>query len=213
MRLALDVRDLVAASWPTDPDAVARAVHPRLEPAAIDRRFLVTLLAARCSGGRLGALPLPAFSHLHVATYVRERDEIAAYVVRAAATWPGLAAAFFGAPQRLARLRVVEGYVEGRGLGVALRYRLDGPRDAGELRASELALVETGGLRAFRLRSRPTEWQSAVLLDPPRADILLALGFDVAGDPTLRYARSASLETHLPPRPIPSRSSSRRARR
>jgi hypothetical protein len=213
MRLALDARHIFMVGSPSDREAVARAVHPDLEPAAIDGRFLVMLLAVRCSGGRLGGLPLPSFSQLHVATYVRERNEISTSVLRSAVTWPGLAGAFFGVPYRLARLDVAEGRVEGRGLGIALRYRLDAAADAGELPASDVALVETGGLRAFRVRSRATEWRSAVLVDPPRADILLALGFGVACDPTLRYARSGSLETDVPPRPVPSRSSSSRARR
>jgi hypothetical protein len=84
------------------------------------------------------------------------------------------------------------------GLGLSLRYRPGGPADPGELGRHELGLVEDNVLKAIRIRRGPAEWQSAVLLEPAKADVLLAYGFSPGGEPDLVYTARASFETERP---------------
>lgn len=204
MRLTLGVRDLLLASWRTDRKSVARALFAGLEPALIDDEYLVSIVALRYRGGRLGRLPVPPFSQLNVRTYVSHGDEPAVFFLRAYVTWPGLAGALFGAPYRPARLRFRTGSVDAPAAGLSLRYRVDGPGEPGELGRHELGSFDAAGLRGFRVRRGPAEWRRAEPLAAPRADVLLALGFEVEGEPRLFYAERASFETEVPPRGLAS---------
>jgi hypothetical protein len=55
-------------------------------------------------------------------------------------------------------------------------------------------------LKALRIQRTATSWVRAVPAEPSRADILLALGFEPRGEPTLLYAGESSFEAHVPPR-------------
>ena len=208
MRLALAVRDLLLASWRTDRESVVRTLPAGLEPADVDGEYLVSLVALRYSGGRLGSLPVPPFSQLNVRTYVSYGDEPAVFFLRAHVTLAGMGGALFGAPYRPARLRFAPGHAEAPALGVSIGYRPDGPGDPRELARHELGLFEAAGLRAFRIRRGPAAWSRALPTEEPRADVLLALGFDLAEPPALLYAEDASFETDVPPRRITSASNS-----
>ena len=211
MRLSLAVRDLLHASWEVDRESVARALPPGVEPAAVDGAHLVSLFALRAQGSRLERLPVPRFSQLKVGAHVTYRGEHAVFFLRGHATAPGLGAAVFGLPYKLARLDVRKGLVEAPGLGVSLTYETGSPADPGELERAELGLMEGVGLRAFRIRRVDVAWTPAKPVRLSLADPLLALGFDVGPPASAFYSGSSLLEIELPPRRV-SNSSSRSAR-
>lgn len=202
MELSLRVRTILIATWRADGDAVARVIHPALEPAEVDGAFRVSLVALRYDGGRVGRVRVPRFSQLNARTYVSYRGEPAVYFLRAYVTPPGMGAAFLGAPYRPARLRFSERRVEAPGLGVSLAYELGAPSLPGELGRHELGLFEAAGLRAFRIRRGSAEWRVGELEERPRADVLLAHGFPSAGDPSLLHAETTSFEAEIPPRRV-----------
>jgi hypothetical protein len=207
MRLELSVRDLVAASWPVEPDAVRHAVGNGLEPALVDGRHLVSVVGLRLGGGRLGRVPVPPFSQLNVRTYVEWEGAPAVFFLRSYVTAGGLPGILLGAPFRAARIRVRPDRVHAPAAGVELAFRLGGPAEPGEVGGHETGLYEAGGLRCFRVERGPADWRAAEPLGPVRADALVALGFDVAGPPSVVYASGASFSTELP-----SSSASRSAR-
>jgi hypothetical protein len=202
VRLQLDVRDLLLASWPGDPASIARVLPAGLEPAELDGRTLVSIGFIRYGGGRLGRLTVPPFRQLNVRVYVEWEGEPAVFFPTTRASMFGLAASLFGAPSRFARLRLDRGLAEAPGLGISLRYRVREPADAGPLGRHELGLFEGGGLRALRIRRSETHWHRAEPTTGPRADLLVAYGFETAGPPELLYAEGASFETELPPKRV-----------
>jgi uncharacterized protein YqjF (DUF2071 family) len=208
--LALVLRDLVLASWETDEASLARALPAGVHPATVDGVYLVSLVALRAEAARLGRLPVPRFSQLEVATYV-ERDGPAVFFLAGRVTLPAAPAVLFGLPYRPARLHVRDGRADAAGVGVSLRYRRGGPAGPAPLEFSDVGLVEAGGLRAFRVRSSEIPWEGAALTEPPRHDVLLALGFRLAGAPSLVYAERFDFAIEVPPRRVSS-SSSRTAR-
>ena len=206
--LVLRARDLLVASWAVSRESVARTLPPGLEPAEVDGRQLVSIVCLRYGGGRLGPLPAPRFSQLNVRVYARWQDETAVVFLDARVTLPGMAATLLGAPFRTTRLRFRRGRADAPGLGVRLRYEVDGETDPGDLGRHELGLFESAGLRGFRVRRRPCTWRRAVLTEPARADPLLALGFDVGEPVSLLYAEEAWFEVEARPRRMTSTRSS-----
>ncbi|HET6657845.1 MAG TPA: DUF2071 domain-containing protein, partial [Gaiellaceae bacterium] len=186
------------ASWEIEPEAIERVAPPGLEPATVDGRHLVSLVSFRVCGGRVGKIPVPPFSQLNVRTYVLWKGERAVFFLAQRVSAAGLAGIVFGAPYRAARVRVRTGEVSAPGLGLSLRYRTSGPADPGELGRHELGIFESGGLEGIRITRAPAEWHGAELLEPPRADLLLAYGFPSQGEPGLVYAPRASFETARP---------------
>jgi hypothetical protein len=187
-------------SWKTDPDSVARALPADLEPADVDGRFLVSAVSFRVEGGRIGRLPVVPYSQLNVRTYIRWEDEPAVFFLAARVTAPALPGVILGGPYRHARLRVRRGHLGAPGLGVAVRYELGEEREAGPLGRHELGLFESDGLRAFRIRRGETSWRRALLIEPARADFLVALGFELHSEPELLHAERTSFEAEVPPR-------------
>jgi uncharacterized protein YqjF (DUF2071 family) len=202
MLLSMALRDLVLATWATERERVARTLPPGLEPAEVGGAHVVSLAAFRCTGGRLGVVPVPAYSQLNVRVYVEHEDEPAVFFLAARVTLPGLGGALFGAPYRPARIRVLNGGVEAPGLGVSLRYRREGPGHPAALGEHSLGIYEAAGLRAFRIRRGEALWETAALVSDVRAEPLVALGFDLHERPTMLYAERASFETEVPPAKI-----------
>jgi hypothetical protein len=200
VRIRLNVENLLLASWETGAEQVRSVTPPGAEPAAVDGRYLVSLVSFRVRSGKLGALPVVPFSQLNVRTYVSWKGEPAVLFLASRVTAPGLAGLVLGAPYKGARLRVREGQVLARGLGLSLRYRVSGAGDPGELGRHELGIFESGGLKAIRIERGQAEWYSANLVEPARADMLLAFGFFPRDQPSLVYAPSAGFETVVPPR-------------
>jgi hypothetical protein len=200
--LSLAVRDLLIASWETNEEAVARVLPSGLEPADIDGQHLVSIVTYRVENGRLGRLPVPRFSQLNVRVYTRHKDEPAVFFVSTRVTPFGMGGALFGAPYRPARLRFRRGRADAPGLGISIRYLTAGPGHPQALGGHELGIFEAAGVRAFRIRRGEALWEDAVPTEPARVELLLALGFDVRGDPALMYAERASFEAQLPPRKL-----------
>jgi hypothetical protein len=200
--VSLRVRDLLIASWEIERDAVERVLPTHLEPADVDGRFLVSLAAFRVVGGRVGKIPILPYSQLNARTYATWNDRPAVFFLDARVSAAGLPARMLGAPVRQARLRLRPGSTRAPGLGVELHYRLGSKGEAGLLGRHEVGLFELRGLRALEIRRGLTAWRQAELLAPARADLLLALGFDPSGEPSLVHAERASFEAEVPPRPI-----------
>ncbi len=209
MRLSLNVPELVLASWKTDRESVARAVHPAVEPTTVGGDYLVSLVGLRVGGGRVGRLPIVPFSQLNVRTYVAFGGERAVFFLRSYVSLAGLGGALLGAPFRVARIRLRPGRVETPGAGVSLAYRAAGLGAPGEIAAHEVGLYEAAGLRSFTVERGPVEWYRADPAGEPRADVLPALGFDVSGDPQIFYGRGASFELDVPPRSVAAGSATR----
>jgi hypothetical protein len=203
VQLHLDLRHLLLASWTVDPEAARRALPPPFEPAEVDGESIVSIVTFRCIGGRVGRLPVLPFSQLNVRLYVEHEAEPAVFFLRSFVTAAGLGGFLLGAPYRLAWVRVRPGAVLAPGLGVRMRYRIEeAEASPGLLGRHELGIFEERGVRAFRVRRGPAEWRHAEVLEPPRLDLLAALGFDVEGDPRLVHAPEASFDTDVPPKRI-----------
>jgi hypothetical protein len=207
----LRVRDLVIASWETSRESVRNVLPAGLEPAEIDGRLLVSIVAFHVQGGRLGRVPILPFAQLNIRTYVTWREEAAVFFVGTRVTTGGIPGRALGAPYRQARLRVREGSVRADGLGVSLQFRVAGPADPGPLGRHELGLFENGGLRAFRIHRGDAHWRRAEVIEPARADFLVALGFEPRGEPELLYAAHASFETEVPPQRVSLRAEGRKS--
>ena len=214
MRLRLEIRDLLLASWETDRKSVGMTLPPALEPAEVEGRFLVTAVCMRARGGRLGRVPVPPFSQLNVRTYCSWEGEPAVFFVRAHVTPLGMGGALLGAPYRPSLLRLRRGFARAPGLGFSLRYELGDEAEPGLLGRHELGIFEAGGLRAFRVRRGPASWRAGEEVGEGLTDVLLALGFDVHGVPDLLYTPETSFEMDVPARRLEtaSRSASRSAR-
>jgi hypothetical protein len=202
VQATLRVRDLVIASWETSRESVRNVLPAGLEPTEVDGRLLVSLVAFRVRGGRLGRIPILPFTQLNVRTYVTWKEEPAVFFVGTRVTAGGLPGRVLGAPSRQARLRVSGGSVRAAGLGVSLRFRVGGSADPGPLGRHELGLFEQDGLRAFRIQRGEAEWRRAEVIEPARADLLVALGLEPLGEPKLLFTARASFETEVPPRRV-----------
>lgn len=202
MLLSLAVRHLLIASWETNPEAVRRVLPAGFEPVQVDGKHLVSIVTYRVENGRAGRLPVPRFSQMNIRVYTRYESEPAVFFVSARVTPLGMGGALFGAPYRPARLRFHRGRADAPGLGLSIRYIPAGPGYPQALGGHELGIFEAAGLRTFRIRRGEALWEDAVPTIPARADLLLALGFDVRDDPALLYAERASFEADLPPEKI-----------
>jgi len=211
VQATLRVRDLVIASWETSAESVRKALPAGLEPTEVDGRLLVSIVAFRVQGGRLGRLPILPFAQLNVRTYVNWKREPAVFFVGTRVTAGGVPGRALGAPYRQARLRVREGNVRADGLGVSLRFRVAGRADPGPLGRHELGLFENGGLRAFRIQRGEAEWRRAEATEPARVDFLVALGLESRGEPELLYAAQTSFEIKVPPERVSLRAEGRKS--
>ncbi|HET6657535.1 MAG TPA: DUF2071 domain-containing protein [Gaiellaceae bacterium] len=195
MRIRLNVRNLLLASWETDRESVERAAPPGAEPAEVDGRYLVSVVSFQVRGGRVGRLPVLPFSQLNLRTYVVWKGEPAVLFRASRVTPGGLPGLLLGAPYRSARVRARRGELRASGLGVDIRYEPGGSADPGELGRHELGIFESGGLRAIRITRGPAEWTGAELLAPAKAHMLLGYGFAPGGEPDLVYTPETWFET------------------
>jgi hypothetical protein len=199
VRLALHVEELLLTSWRAERAALARLLPP---PVSLDGD-LVSIAVLRFGGGRIGRLPVPPFSQLNVRTYVRYQGEKSVFFLRSFVSLGALAGVVFGAPFRPARIRFRADVVAAPAAGFELPFRLLGSAEPGDLDRLELGLFENRGLRAFRIERGRARWTAGEAAGPIRADVLAALGLDVAGEPALFYTRETSFETDVPPRRLP----------
>jgi hypothetical protein len=115
--------------------------------------------------------------------------------------------AAFGAPYRPARIRVREGSVSARGLGVSLGYRRTGePAEpgfrTGPDATHELGYFEAAGTRRLHAEHDPISWERAELAGELRVDPVLALGFDLGEPVSAVYADGIAARFGLPPEKV-----------
>lgn len=208
VQLAVTIRNLLVVSWEVDPERVRIDLPPRLAPAlAGDGGGLVSLVAFVNEDVRLGDAAAPSFAQLNVRTYVSGDRGPGAFVLSFRVTPPGMGGAAFGAPYRPARIRVREGSVSARGLGVSLGYRRTGePTDpgfrAGPDATHEVGYFEAAGTRRFHAEHEPIAWERVELAGGPRVDPVLALGFDVRRPLSAVFADGVSARFELPPEKV-----------
>jgi uncharacterized protein YqjF (DUF2071 family) len=210
VRLETVTRDVLLATWFVDATRVASALPRDLAVApADDGRAVVSLVALHNRDVRLAGRRVPGFAQLVVRTYVEAATGPAIFVLSIRVGAGGLPGVLFGMPLRPARLRVGEGVVRARGLGVHVRYRPIGAAPAVPvaggvaLGTHDVAYFVSAGLRRLASEHEPFRWQEAELLEPARLEPLLALGFDVREPDSLLYAESARFTLELPPATVP----------
>jgi uncharacterized protein YqjF (DUF2071 family) len=208
VQLAVTMRNLLVVSWEVDPERVRIDLPAGLAPAlAGDGGGLVSLVAFVNEDVRLGDTPAPSFAQLNVRTYVSGDRGPGAYVLSFRVTPPGMGGAAFGAPYRPARIRVREGSVTARGLGVSVAYRRTGePAEplfrTGPDAAHEIGYFEAAGTRRFHAEHDPIAWERAELTGELRVDPVLALGFDLGEPLPAVFADSVSARFELPPEKV-----------
>lgn len=189
MDVSLTAADLLVVTWAVPPAAARRDLPAGVELALTEEgAALVSLVGFRARDVRLGGRPVPGWTQLAVRTYVRHADEDGVFFFLQRAGLLGLGGVLFGVPVRPARIRVSAGVLDAPGLGVAVRYRrsaerADAPVAGGmPIGAQQVAFYVSAGLRRLASPHVPFAWQAAELVEPPRVDPVLALGFD-AGEP------------------------------
>ena len=205
MLLESTIRDLLLATWIVPGGAVARKLPAGIEPELTGAgEALLSLVGARAVACRARGKPVPGFSQLTLRTYVIAVGEPSVFFLSLRTTLPGLAGSLYGFPVRPARIRVEDGLVRARGLGVSLRYaRTGAPADvprlpSGPLGHHDVATFFAAGLRRLQTRHDEFRWEAAELLEPPRLDALVALGFDVGEPSSLLYAAATGFDVELP---------------
>ncbi len=208
MQLAVSIRNMLAVSWEVDPALVRPDLPSDLRPAPTDGgRALVSVVAFENTDVRLGDAPAPSFAQLNVRTYVTGDAGPGAFVLSFRVTPPGMGGAAFGAPYRPARIRVREGSVVARGLGLTLRYRRTGdpaepPFRTGPDATHEIGYFEAAGTRRFHAEHGAIAWERAELDADLRADPVLALGFDLGDPVSALYADRVGARFELPPEKV-----------
>jgi uncharacterized protein YqjF (DUF2071 family) len=208
VQLTVSIRNLLVVSWEVDPERVRIDLPRGLAPAlAEDGGGLVSLVAFVNEHVRLGDTSAPSFAQLNVRTYVSGDRGPGAFVLSFRVTPPGMGGAAFGAPYRPARIRVREGSVSARGLGVSLGYRRTGePAEpgfrTGPDATHELGYFEAAGTRRLHAEHDPISWERAELAGELRVDPVLALGFDLGEPVSAVYADGIAARFGLPPEKV-----------
>jgi len=187
VRVSFRTRDLVVVSWPIAREDAARILPAGLEPATVDGRYLVSLVAMRHEASL-------RYRQLNIRTYVQHESEDAVYFLVTRVTLPGLVGTLMGAPFAPSRIAVERGRVEAPGLGVSLRYRVGEDTDPGPVGRHELGIYGRSRLKAIRIKRGPAVWQRAELEGPVRADPLVVYGFDPGERADVLYTEQAPLE-------------------
>lgn len=185
MRLTFRIRDLLVVSWSIAREDAERLLPPGLEPATVDGRYLISLVAMRQEAR-------PRHRQINIRTYVQDDGSDAVYFLLTRVTVPGLVGVLLGAPYGAARIAVERGRVEAPGLGVSLRYRVGEETSPGPIGVHERGLFGRSRLRAVRITRAPTVWRRAELDAPLRADPIVSYGFPVE-EPKLLYAEETVL--------------------
>ena len=187
MRVSFRTRDLVVVSWPIAREDAVRLLPEGLRPAAVNGRYLISLVAMRQEG-------VVRYGQLYIRTYVEHENEEAVYFLVTRVTVPGLVGVLMGAPFAPSRISVARGLVEAPGQGVSLRYRVGDETDPGPIGRHELGIFGRSRLRTIRIRREPAVWHKADLEAPMRVDPLVVYGLEPDQGAEALYADRAILE-------------------
>ena len=195
MRVSLRTRDLAVVSWPIARGDAVRLLPEGLEPATVDGRYLISLVAMRHEGAL-------RYRQLNIRTYVEHEGEEAVYFLVTRVTLPGLVGVLMGAPFAPSRIAVERGLIEAPGLGVSLRYRVGDETDPGPIGRHELGIFGRARLRTIRIRRGPAVWHRAELEGAMRVDPLVVYGFQSDDPADVLYSEHALLELEGRPSPL-----------
>jgi hypothetical protein len=196
VRVSFRTRDLVVVSWPIAREDAERLLPRSLEPATVDGRYLISVVAMRHEG-RL------RYGQINIRTYVEHEGEQAVYFLVTRVTVPGLVGVLMGAPFAPSRIAVQRGLVEAPGLGISLRYEVGEETDPGPLGRHELGIFGQSRLKTIRIRRDPTVWRRGRLLQPVRVDPLVVYGFQPDDQADVLYSEAAVLELEGRANPLP----------
>jgi hypothetical protein len=206
MRLTLDACDVLIASWQVEPGRVQRALPASVVPSLTSGgKALVSLVGVRNAGLRANGKPAPGFRQLTLRTYVEVGGEQALFLIAMRVTPSGLLGVAYGMPVRPAAIRVSDGLVASRTVGVRVLYGRGEPARAvpevggRPLGSHDVAYLVSAGLRRLPGLHDQMVFEQAELLEPPRLDFVLSHGFDVGAPDSLLYAARTSFELELPP--------------
>ncbi len=209
MLLTFVAQHLLVATWGVGVDSIARALPAGLEPArADDGRGTVSIAAYRATAVKLDGLPGPSFSQVDVRAAVVRDDDPGAFFLTLRVTPGGLGGVFLGAPYRPGWIRVREGFVRARGLGLVSTYRPLGvaedapPFSSGPARTRTIGYYAAAGLHRVEAEHGSIGWRQAEIEGESRFEPVVALGFDVGLPESVLYAESTSIRVKLPPEKV-----------
>lgn len=204
MLLRQPMRDLLLATWEVEPARVRARLPAGFEPIVAGGAALVSVACFRNGIARLGPLPVPPYAEVDVRTFVVDPGGApAVFVFAFFVPAVGFAAAPFGVPVRVARIRVARGSVSARGLGLSARYEVGGAAELGERAAAlgprEAAYWWKGGrLRRLAGGSHGAVWHEAEAAEDSRFGPAAQVGLDPRRPDFMVAAERAELRASLP---------------
>jgi Uncharacterized conserved protein (COG2071) len=193
-------------TWEAEPEQIKAHLPVGFEPIAAGRSAIVAVACFRNRLARLGVLPVPPYGEIDLRTFVVDRDGApAVFLLDFFVPAVGLAAAPFGVPVKVARIRVSAGSVSAPSIGVAARCSIGKPVALGEHEAALSAKSAAYWLNNGRLRRmlggyHGIVWKQATLDPAAHFAPVARLGLDPGRPGRALYADRAELRAALPAR-------------
>jgi hypothetical protein len=206
VRLRQPIRDLLLATWELEPERIAAQLPEGFRPITAGGRALLSVACFRNRFARLGVLPVPPYDEIDLRTFVVDREgSSAVFVFRFFVPAIGLAAAPFGVPVEVERIRVSPGRVSAPGLGVSAEYTPGEPSELGEREAAlsthpSAYWWKRGRLRRMTGGYHGLTWRHAELADGASFGPAAPFGVDPARCDFALAADGAELRADLPAR-------------
>jgi uncharacterized protein YqjF (DUF2071 family) len=204
VQLRQPIRDLFLATWETEAERIRERLPEGFEPIASGGRALVAVACFRNRLARLGVLPVPPYAEIDLRTFVVDRDgSSAVFVFAFFVPAVGLAAAPFGVPVQVARIKIAQGSVSAPRIDVAARYGVGGPAALGD-RTIALSThpsaywLKNGRLRKMAGGYHGVTWRRAELAGEASFGPAARLGLDPNRPDAALYADRAQLGASLP---------------
>jgi hypothetical protein len=208
VRLRQPIHDLLLAAWRVEAETVGSQLPDGFEPIDVDGRALVAVACFRNRLARLGVLPVAPYGEVDLRAFVLDREGAPAVFVFEFFVPPvGLAAAPFGVPVQVARIRISRGRVSAPGIGVSAEYAVGDPAGVGELESVLAApraayWLKNGRLRRMAGGYEGASWRRAELGSGARFEPAARLGLEPNRPDLALYAERAELRATLPARPV-----------
>ncbi len=208
MQLRQPIRDLFLATWELESEPIKAQLPDGFEPITVRGRALVSVACFRNRPALLGMLPVPPYAEIDVRTFVSDRDgSSAVFVFDFFVPAVGLAAAPFGVPAQITRLKVSAGRVSAPGIHVAAAYA---PGERAALGDRQTALsthpaaywLKNGRLRRMAGGYHGIVWREAALAGERNFGPVARLGADPRRPDYALYSDRAELKAALPARRV-----------